>query len=414
MHPLSAAMAKLITDSGSAIVAVVAKIEALEQSNEAALQSWGKDFAVAFARYRGLNRKLSERRIKTSFLESAELKDALVAADNFMLKHTHWTWDQAWLDSRWKRAALERKKIWEAEEERLRKLREDEENSTILAEVQAFLKTEIVVFDYPTEEEWEALRNQPPLQEDPAPISIFNPTFDISSELPDNSSRNSPLSFSDMSMSSPSSPPSTAPTPLQSPKIPVGNIDRIWDDPVLPAPQIGPSSIRADPRPQLSGGPHGESTGKISPVSSGSGTTGTHMGLAKSIDFTSAFEGRVSTSFDSISRQASIDRPHTTRATLPTTKGAKARLNSTVKNSPNSKINSQPPKTNTTSPKRPQFSQLTVTTSSQFDGVRVPSPMSPARRNKRVRDDDDADEEDEFVRRDGGTLIGTGQINCRS
>lgn len=41
--------------------------------------------------------------------------------------------------------------------------------------------------------------------------------------------------------------------------------------------------------------------------------------------------------------------------------------------------------------------------------------MSPARRNKRARDNDEDDEdEDEFVRRDGGTLIGTGQINCRS
>ncbi|KAJ3936064.1 MAG: hypothetical protein NXY57DRAFT_957577 [Lentinula lateritia] len=420
MHPLSE-LAKVIVDSGSAIVAVVAKIEALEQSNDASLRSWAKDFAVAVARYRGVIRILSKRRDKTSFLEPAEVKDALLAADNFLLKHTHWTWDEAWLDSRWKRAALERKKIWEAEEERLRILREEEEISTILAEAQAFLKTEVVVFDYPTEEEWEALRNQPPLQEDPAPISFFNPTFDIASESPDSSFRNSPLSFSDMSMSSPSSPPSTAPTPLQSPKIPVGNIDRIWDDPVLPATQIGPSSKnRADPRTQLSREPHGNPTGKIAPVSSGSGTTGKHVGLAKSMDSATASEGHVSTSSDSTSRQASINadvviHPHTTRATLPTTKGAKARFNSTVKNSPNSPINNQPPKTNATSPRRPQFSQLTVATSSQFDGVRVPSPMSPARRNKRARDNDEDDEdEDEFVRRDGGTLIGTGQINCRS
>ncbi|KAH7868018.1 hypothetical protein F5879DRAFT_919426 [Lentinula edodes] len=424
MHPLSDA-AKVITDSGSVIVAVVAKIDALEQSNDAALRSWAKDFAVAVARYRGVNRILSKWRDKPSFLEPAEVKDALVAADDFLLKHTHWTWDEAWLDSRWKRAALERKKIWEAEEERLRKLREEEEISTILAEAQAFLKTEVVVFDYPTEEEWEALRNQPPLQEDPAPISFFNPTLDMPSESPDSSFGNSPLSFSDMSMSSPSSPPSTAPTPLQSPKIPVGNIDRIWDDPVLPAPQIGPSSNRADPGTQLSRELHGEPTArKIAPVSSGSGTTGKHVGPAKSMDSASASEGHVSTSYDSTSGQASINadvviRPRTTRATLPTTKGAKTRLNSTANNSPNSKINTQPPKTNviaSTSPKRPQFSQLTVTTSSQFDGVRVPSPMSPAWRNKRARDDDDdADEdEDEFVRRNGGTLIGTGQINSPS
>lgn len=46
MHPLSE-LAKVIVDSGSAIVAVVAKIEALEQSNDASLRSWAKDFAVA-------------------------------------------------------------------------------------------------------------------------------------------------------------------------------------------------------------------------------------------------------------------------------------------------------------------------------------------------------------------------------
>ncbi|KAJ3863577.1 hypothetical protein EV359DRAFT_82236 [Lentinula novae-zelandiae] len=195
MRPLSEAMIKLITDTGSTIIAVVAKVQELDQLNDLALQSWAKEFAIAVARYRGIHRILSKERDRSLYIESVHVKDALITADNFMLEKTHWTWDQAWLDPRWKRAALERKKIWQAEEEHRRKLREEEENRIMLAEAHTFLNTELLVFDYPTEEEWKALRNQPPLQEDPAPITLFDPTFDIISNSSFGSVRNFPSSF---------------------------------------------------------------------------------------------------------------------------------------------------------------------------------------------------------------------------
>ncbi|KAH7878550.1 uncharacterized protein C8R40DRAFT_1167280 [Lentinula edodes] len=195
MRPLSEAMIKLITDTGSTVIAVVAKIQELDQLNDLALQSWAKEFAIAVARYRGIHRILSKERDTSLYIESVYLKDALITADNFMLEKTHWTWDQAWLDPRWKRAALERKKIWQAEEEHRRKLREEEENRIMLAEAHTFLNTELLVFDYPTEEEWQKLRNQPPLQEDPAPITLFDPTFDIISKSSFGSVRNFPSSF---------------------------------------------------------------------------------------------------------------------------------------------------------------------------------------------------------------------------
>ncbi|KAJ3914969.1 hypothetical protein F5877DRAFT_70262 [Lentinula edodes] len=198
MRPLSEAMIKLITDTGSTIIAMVAKIQKLEQSNNQALQSWAKEFAIAVARYRGIHRILSKERDISLYIESVHVKDALITADKFMLEKTHWTWDQTWLDPRWKRAALERKKIWEAEEEYRRKLREEEENRVVLAEAHTFLNTELIVFDYPTEEEWQALRNQPPLQEDHAPITFFDPTFDMIMESSVGSVQNLSSSFADV------------------------------------------------------------------------------------------------------------------------------------------------------------------------------------------------------------------------
>ncbi|KAJ4479068.1 hypothetical protein J3R30DRAFT_2711481 [Lentinula aciculospora] len=421
MSPMSEAMTKVIIDAGSRIVAVVARINALPLSNDAALRSWVKDFAVAVTHYRGVTRILTKQRDRASYAEAAEVRDALVAADNFLLRNTHWSWDEEWFDSRWKRAAQERKKIWEAEEERIQKLKEERDNIFLLSEAQRFLHSDVVSFEYPTDEEWEALHNQASSQEPISPIDSFGP------QLSPRSLGSSPSSGSDMSSSR--SPPPTAPTPFQSPKIAAGNIHYIWDDEVS-SPRVGHSSSRTDSIGEVAGTPYEEPTGQIG--LGGAGINGEHVGPAKAVGRTDASQGHGS---DPISRLAStgagmVTRPPVDRPTLPTTKGLKLKPNLTVKILPDHKINNQSAKPRTKpnaapftsqAPKRPQFSQLTVSTLSQLECVRISSAMSPStsRRNKRARDDDDDDyqtddEDTRYVRYEGGTLIGTGQTNSPS
>ncbi|KAJ3740812.1 hypothetical protein DFH05DRAFT_370297 [Lentinula detonsa] len=266
----------MITDAGSAIVAVV---DLLPVSNDAALQSWTRNFAVALSRYREVVRILTEKRNKESYIEPVQVKDALITADDFLLKNTHWTWDEKWLDPRWRRAALERKEIWEAEEARRRRLDEEAENNALVAQAQAFLSTEIVAFDYPTEEEWAALRNEHPLQEDPIlPSFDFDPSVDILHES-DSSIGSSPLSFSEMGDTG--SPSPSAHTLAKSPKMAVGNIDAIWDDEVQEVPRIRSSSSRTSPASQLDEKPR-DPPRQIGTASGGPGMTEYHRWCGRS------------------------------------------------------------------------------------------------------------------------------------
>ncbi|KAJ3998311.1 hypothetical protein F5050DRAFT_1745307 [Lentinula boryana] len=412
MLPLTKPMVKMITDAGSAIVAVV---DSLPLSNDAALQSWARNFAVALSRYREVVRILTEKRNKESYIEPVQVKDALITADDFLLENTHWTWDDKWLDPRWRRAALERKEIWEAEEARRRRLKEEEEeNNALVAQAQAFLSTEIVVFDYPTEEEWAALRNEHPLQEDPS--LDFDPSVDIPHES-DSSIGSSLLSFSETGDTG--SPSPSAHTLAKSPKTAAGNIDAIWDDEVQEVPQIRSSSSQTSPVSQLYGKPR-EPRGQIGTASRGPGTTEYHVRSAKAVDGAGTFS---KSNFNSSTSAGVVTRPPVRRASLPTTK--RCRLNKT---SSNSETNNWPTNSNAkpsashTPEQPPPFRVTTSIKRSQLDYVRMqpPAPPSTTRRTKRTHADADEDTETDedretrYVRCEGGDLIGMGHKNCKS
>ncbi|KAJ3715904.1 hypothetical protein DFJ43DRAFT_1101669 [Lentinula guzmanii] len=408
MLPLTKPMIKIITDAGSAIVAVV---DSLPLSNDTAIQSWARNFAVALSRYREVVRILTEKRNKESYIEPVQVKDALITADDFLLKNTHWTWDEKWLDPRWRRAALERKEIWEAEEARRRRL-EEEENNALIAQAQAFLSTEIVAFDYPTEEEWAALRNEHPLQKD-LPSFDFDPSVDTLHES-DSSIGSSPLSFSEMGDTG--SPSPSAHTLAKSPKAAVGNIDAIWDDEVQEVPPIRSSSSRTSPASQLYGKPR-EPTRQIGTASSGPGTTEYHVGSAKAVDGAGTFS---KSNFNSSTSAGVVTRSPVRRASLPTIKGF--RLNKTSPNSETNgwSTNSKAKPSASHTPEQPQSSQVTASSKcSQFDYVHMQllAPPSTTRRTKRTHGDadedrgTDEDRETRYVRCEGGDLIGMGQKN---
>ncbi|KAJ3727973.1 hypothetical protein C8R42DRAFT_639038 [Lentinula raphanica] len=226
--PLSQEMIAMIIDQASVIIDVAAKVDSLAVSDDVALRAcnWTKEFVVALITH---DRDLTNDRNTSSYPSPPRLNDALSKADSFLLQHTHWSWDDPWLHSRWKRAAEEQKKVWEAEEERLKRVREEkeeremqerlkriikekerslpkadnkylltlrverlkagqeEENAQRVAETQAYLamKDETVVFDYPTDEKWEALCNEHPLQEDPLSTFFEFKTMDLSLNFDD-------------------------------------------------------------------------------------------------------------------------------------------------------------------------------------------------------------------------------------
>ncbi|KIK64747.1 hypothetical protein GYMLUDRAFT_39708 [Collybiopsis luxurians FD-317 M1] len=252
MAPPSQEAMSMINRAASVLIDQVAQRDKLLLTDDISLRSWTKAFALAVAKYRGVVRVLTKDRLNDIvFTDPPEVKQALVSADTFLLKHTHWTWDEDWLDTRWKSAAAERKKIWEAEERRLRRLREEKEERECISRALALLDTEVLVSDYPTEEEWEALRretgadasadltnnntNNPPHTHtqpqtqpqfpEPLAINLFDPIFDPTEMGITNSpiTKCSPLSYlSDSSPETcvdPRSPRPSASSILHSPKI---------------------------------------------------------------------------------------------------------------------------------------------------------------------------------------------------
>ncbi|KAF5381844.1 hypothetical protein D9757_008370 [Collybiopsis confluens] len=199
MPPLSDDALFLINQAAAALISHVKSRENLILTDEHIIRSWAKEFALAVSKYRRIVRVLTQNRSnEVAFTPSAEVISTLVAADKFLLKNVHWSWDDLWLDQRWKNAAAERKMVWETEEERRRKARESEEHARI-AKAEALLCMENIEIDYPTAEELEAYRREtgavPDESQKTPPIHSFNPVFNSTDIDNDTLARFSPLTF---------------------------------------------------------------------------------------------------------------------------------------------------------------------------------------------------------------------------
>ncbi|KAF5378407.1 hypothetical protein D9757_011166 [Collybiopsis confluens] len=200
MPPLSDDALFLINQAAAALISHVKSRENLILTDEDIIRSWAKEFALAVSKYRRIVRVLTQNRSnEVAFAPSAEVLSTLLAADKFLLKNVHWSWDDSWLDQRWKNAAAERKMVWETEEERRRKARESEEEHARIAKAEALLCMENIEIDYPTAEELEAYRREtgavPDESQKTPPIHSFNPIFNSTDIDNDTLARFSPLTF---------------------------------------------------------------------------------------------------------------------------------------------------------------------------------------------------------------------------
>ncbi|KAF5366911.1 hypothetical protein D9757_011375 [Collybiopsis confluens] len=82
----------------------------LSLTDDAGLRAWARGFATTVAIYREIVCVFTQDPSNhTVFIDSSQHTRAMIAAAAFLLKNIHWTWDDSWLDQRWKDAALERK-----------------------------------------------------------------------------------------------------------------------------------------------------------------------------------------------------------------------------------------------------------------------------------------------------------------
>ncbi|KAE9407183.1 hypothetical protein BT96DRAFT_914791 [Gymnopus androsaceus JB14] len=454
-------MATMISQAGSAVVEHVAKKNALVLTDDACLRAWTKQFAELVATYRSMVRICTKN--DKSYVEPSAIKDAVTGADQFLLQHTHWTWDEDWVSERWRRAAQLRKKLWEAEVERIRilkekeeKLRQQIEEEKILSEARALLNAK--TFNYLTEEEWDSLLNDPPIEEGPPPsaLNLFDPAFDPV----DSEDRSSPLS--DLTTSSPSSPetcvdppspPPTGPTLLPNQKCDDGKLPKDQTSPTATSPESPPIALKPNRGgPAGRNGPLGQrgrggsaapTIPHIAPAARGSTTVtgaknGPVVGPAKAIE-PKAPERLGTPSAALIGRKptGTSSTPIPVTATTAATTASVARkaptdpkpIHSTAardppvfipKNRPGPQTSQlRLPKTSTASPSATLPKLDTTIQLASFSSNLIHGTVG----KRKVRDededfiDDESDEENEkslYLMSSGGILIGTGQINSPS
>jgi hypothetical protein len=454
--PLSPNLATMISQAGSAVVEHVAKKDSLRLSDDATLRSWTKQFAEFVAIYRSMVRICTKN--DGSYIEPQAIKDAVTTADQFLLKHTHWTWEGEWVAARWRRAALDRKKIWEAEEERIRilkereeKLRQQREEEKILAEARALLNSNS--FDYLTEEEWGALRNDALIEEEPTPtaFNLFDPEFDPIQSV----DRASPLS--DLTTSSVSSPATCvdplSPPPTTSIPLPSNQKDYIKDSTPDSSPKSPPVVKRGRGRPpgkaSARNGAHIGARGTISASAARASTltvtdekTGPSTGPLHSDQratealATPSIGHKAPTGITS----TSISAPTTTSATwkVPTTDPKPITSTLTAARDHPVFIPKNRPGPQTSQLRLPKSSMAAVAVPvivpnappmlPKLDTINISSSSTANTIGKRKTRDDDfedfleedaegSDEEDEkslYLMGSGGTLIGTGHLNSPS
>ncbi|KAF9059994.1 hypothetical protein BDP27DRAFT_1430626 [Rhodocollybia butyracea] len=181
MVQLSETILTAINQTAKALIDHVATAGQVLLADHSRIREWLHEFGYAVAKYLGVVRIIAAE-TGLPYANPDQVTEALRSGDEFLLRHVHWTWDEAWLDNRWRQAALERKRVWEEEQQLLHRKQEEEKEKEILSKVQAFLDTEIRVSDYPTEEEWAALCAETSTED--IIIDLFDPNnFSISSDV---------------------------------------------------------------------------------------------------------------------------------------------------------------------------------------------------------------------------------------